>query len=98
MSMSSSTLSAAERNCYRIPGALLFSNYIQQRRQDLGLAIEQAAHEACIEVSEWCALELGWVPADDDPVLHSIAETLEAHYLKISLYAEISRYNQSLPA
>jgi Helix-turn-helix domain len=97
MSMSSSTLSRAERNYYRIRGALLFSHYVQQRRHELGLSVEQAAYEACLEVSEWCALEGGHVPADDDPVLHSIAETLEAHYLKVSLYAEISRYNQSLP-
>lgn len=98
MSMNYSTLSQAQRNYHRIHGALLFARYIQRRRQELGLSLERAAFISCIEVSDWCALEGGRVPADGHPVLRSIAETLEADYFKVSLYADISRYNQSLPA
>ena len=97
MSMAHSTFTRAQRNAHRIYGALLFSRYVQRRREDLGLSVQEAAHISGMEVSEWCAIEGGRVPAKDDPLLRSVAETLEAHFFKVSLYAEISRYNQSLP-
>jgi hypothetical protein len=95
--MAHSTFTRAQRNAHRIYGALLFSRYVQRRREDLGLSVQEAAHISGMEVSDWCALEGGRVPAKNDPLLCSVAETLEAHFLKVSLYAEISRYNQSLP-
>jgi hypothetical protein len=98
MSMNNSSLSTPRRNPDRIYMALLLARSIQTRRESLGLSIQEAAYVAGMEVSRWCAVEGGWVPAEGDPLLRSIAETLEIDYhMKMCLYAEISRYNQTLP-
>jgi hypothetical protein len=97
MSMDNLALSTSRRNSDRIYMALLLARSIQTRRESLGLSIEEAAYVAGMEVSRWCAVEGGWVPAASDPLLRSIAETLEIDYhMKVCFYAEISRYNQSL--
>jgi hypothetical protein len=75
----------------------MLARYVQEEREAMELSIEEAANVTGIEVSRWCALEGGWIPEDDDPLLHSIATTLEANYFNVSLYAAVSRYNQSLP-
>ena len=75
MSMAHSTFTRAQRNAHRIYGALLFSRYVQRRREDLGLSVQEAAHISGMEVSDWCALEGGRVPAKNDPLLCSVAET-----------------------
>ena len=97
MSMNNLALSPSCRNSDRIYMALLLARCIQTRREALGLSIEEAAYVAGMEASRWCAVEGGWVPAANDPLLRAIAETLEIDFhRKICLYAEISRYNQSL--
>jgi hypothetical protein len=60
------------------------------------MSVERAAALAGLQVSEWCALEAGWVP-ENKCVLHAVADTLEANYLQLSFLAEISNYNQTLP-
>ncbi len=94
MSMTHSTLSTARHNPNRIHLALWLSRYVQQQREAMGMSVQEAAFISGIEVSRWCALEGGWVPADEDQVLRSVAETLEVSYLQVSLLAEISRHNQ----
>ena len=94
MSMTYSTLSTARHNPNRIQMALMLAHNIQQGREALGLSVSEAAYLSGMEVSRWCALEGGWVPADDDSILRSLAETLEVNYLQVSLLAAISRHNQ----
>ena len=48
-----------------------------------------------MEVSEWNAMEGGWVPSDHN-LLKAIAATLEACYLHVSFVASVSQYNQEL--
>ncbi len=97
MSMSHSPLSTVVRPTpHRIDLCLMLARNVQQEREAIGWSVQEAAYIAGIEPSRWCALEGGWVPADDDPVLRSVAETLEVSYLSISMFAEISRYHQSL--
>ena len=74
MSMSNSTLSAARRNPNRIYMALMLAHNVQQQREALGLSVSEAAYISGIAVSRWCALEGGWVPADEDAILRSVAE------------------------
>lgn len=97
MSMEHSMFATAHRTRNRIWMSLWLARFIQQTRETLGMSVQVAAYVAGIEASRWCALEGGWVPADEDPVLRSAAETLEVDYLQISLLATISRHNQALP-
>ena len=81
----------------RIQAALSLANTVQRRRQNLGMSVERAADLAGIQVSEWCALEAGWVPGTPG-VLRAVADTLELGYSQLSFLAEISEFNQIDPA
>jgi hypothetical protein len=59
------------------------------------MSVERAADLAGMTVSQWFALEGGWVPGFD--VLRAIAETLELGYMQLTFLAEVSKYNQSKP-
>ena len=65
------------------------SRYIRQRREELGFTQERAAQLAGLELSEWCALESGWVPnmPDDMNMLMGIAGTLETSWAEFSFLA-----------
>jgi hypothetical protein len=80
----------------RIHNALALANTVQRRRQNLQMSVERAADLAGMQVSEWCALEAGWVP-DALDVLRAVADTLELGYLQLSFLAEMSEYNQIDP-
>ncbi len=80
----------------RIRNALALANTVQRRRENLGMSIERAADLADMKVSEWCALEAGWVP-DTLGVLRAVADTLDLGYLQLAFLAEVSDYNQSTP-
>ncbi|MGB9109216.1 MAG: helix-turn-helix transcriptional regulator [Telluria sp.] len=86
------TVSAAERADW----AMLLARSVRQRRQHLGLSVERAAELSGMEVSDWYALEAGWVPSVESGLLDAIAGTLEACHILFPLMAEISRYNQEL--
>lgn len=90
MSMSQHPVSPDQR----IRNAFMLANYVQARREALHLMIAQAAALAGIEISQWCSIEAGWVPGDDDPALCSIAETLQVGYMNLSFIAAVSRVNQ----
>ena len=62
------------------------SRYIRQRRQQLGLTQQRAAELAGMELSEWCALECGWVPEMPQgmDLLMAIAGTLETSWADLS--------------
>ena len=76
--------------------ALLLARCVRRRRGELGLSIERAAELSGMEISEWCALEAGWIPDDESKLLWSIAGALESGYLNLLFIAEVSRYNQEL--
>ena len=57
----------------------MFGRGIRANRQNLGLPIEEAARLSGMEVSEWAAIENGYVPQTTDQ-LRSIAGTLEISY------------------
>lgn len=74
---------------------MALASTVQRRRQNLGMSVESAADLCGLQVSEWCALETGWVP--DKCVLSAVAQTLDVGYLQLSFLAEVSRYNQIKP-
>lgn len=66
---------------------------VKDRRAELGLTVEKAAELSGMEVSEWAALDAGWVPTDDS-VRRVIAETLEVNNAQIVLIAMIAQHHQ----
>jgi hypothetical protein len=79
----------------RILHSLILASFIERRRKELSLTVERAAALAGIELSQWYALECGWVPADRS-VLRAVADTLQVCYVQISFLAEVSESNQSV--
>ena len=65
------------------------TRYIRQRRKQLGLTQERAAELAGMELSQWCALESGWVPEMPNgmDLLMAIAGTLETSWADLSFLA-----------
>jgi transcriptional regulator with XRE-family HTH domain len=57
----------------------LFGHGIRENRENAGLSVEAAARLSGMEVSEWAAIEDGYVPQTTDQ-LRSIAGTLEISY------------------
>lgn len=94
MSIMKSTNKTVKSN--RIHNALALASMVRRRRQNLGMSVERAADLSGLQVSEWCALESGWVP-DQFCFLSAIAQTLDLGYLQLSFLAEVSRYNQIKP-
>jgi hypothetical protein len=68
----------------------LLAAYVEYRRQQIGLTIVDAAKLAGMAISEWFALESGWIP-DDTALLHTISGTLMISADRIALFAMISR-------
>jgi hypothetical protein len=74
------------------------AGYTRQRRQELGLSVERAAKLAGLELSEWYALESGWVPDSDDMNrIEAIAATLEVSWVDYSFLALMVTCQQGLP-
>ncbi len=65
------------------------ARYIRQRRQQLGLTQERAAELAGMQLSQWCALESGWVPdmPEGMDMIQAIAGTLETSWADLSFLA-----------
>jgi hypothetical protein len=81
---------------HRGPGYMLLAAWAQRRRVFLGLSTAAAAELAGLQLSEWCALEEGWVP--DESAIRAIAATLQVRWPEVSLVAEMARYNQPTAA
>ena len=64
----------------------IFGCCIEKTREAGGRSIEQAAHLAGMEASEWAAIEAGYVPTDAAQ-LRSMAGALECGYDKIATMA-----------
>jgi alpha/beta superfamily hydrolase len=68
------------------------ARYVEGRRRELNLLIQRAAELAGMEFSEWCALEAGWVPTDENTI-SAIGEVLEVGRSQIAVLAMIARAN-----
>ncbi len=68
--------------CWNLP----LASYTRRRREQLGLSLERAAELAGLELSEWHALEAGWVP-EDLHLIGAIAATLQTSWADYSLLA-----------
>lgn len=77
---------------------LALARYIRWRRDELGLSLELAAELSGLELSEWCALESGWVPElDDMSRIQSIAATLEVGWMDFSVLVLMAQFQQGPP-
>lgn len=77
----------------RLHYAFSLARYVEGRRRELNLLIQRAAELAGMEFSEWCALEAGWVPVDENTI-SAIAEVLEVSRVQIGVLAMVARANQ----
>lgn len=67
-----------------------FSGCIRRLREARGLAVAEAAELAGMQISEWAAIEEGWVP--DDPVwLRPLAAVLEVDWETVETLAASCR-------
>jgi transcriptional regulator with XRE-family HTH domain len=62
----------------------LFGSMIQERREAIGLSVEDAARLAGMEFSEWAAVESGEVAPDQDR-LRAISDALEIGFDQMAL-------------
>ncbi len=66
--------------------ATALARFTERRRQELGLSVAEAAELSGLELSQWCALETGWVP-DDLSTLRAIAGALEVRWTDFAMLA-----------
>jgi transcriptional regulator with XRE-family HTH domain len=66
----------------------LFGSCIERTREAGGRSVEEVAHLAGMEASQWAAIEGGYVPADATR-LRSMAGALECGYEKLASLAFI---------
>jgi len=67
--------------------------YARNRREQLDLTAEQAAGLSGMELSEWYALESGWVPENRD-VIRAIAATLRVRWTELEALTFMVRLAQ----
>ena len=67
----------------------LFGQCVEKTREAAGRSVEQAAHLAGMETSQWAAIEAGYVP--DPAQLRPMADALELGYDKIATLAMLCR-------
>jgi len=82
-------LSAVDFRAPQLDWGAGLTRYIRQRRQELELTQEGAAELAGMELSQWYALESGWVPdmPEGMDMLRAIAGTLETSWADLSFLA-----------
>ena len=91
-------LSAVDFTAPRPGWASGLAYYTRRRREELGLTVERAAELAGLELSEWYALESGWVPDPDDMHrIEAIAATLQVSWVDYSFLALMATCQQGPP-
>ena len=91
-------LSAVDFTASRTGWTSGLARYTRRRREELGLSVERAAELAGLELSEWYALESGWVPDPDDMNrIEAIAATLEIFWGDYSFLALMATCQQGPP-
>ena len=68
----------------------MFGLSIQEVRKGAGLSIEQAAPLAGIEISEWAAIEDGYIPQDQNR-LRVMAAAMEISFDRIAMLVLLCR-------
>ena len=69
------------------------ARFTVKRREDIGMTLDEAAALSGLELSQWVALEIGWVPEEAN-LRRAIAATLQVDYTWYSLVATISSFSQ----
>ena len=73
----------------RLVWGRLFGHCVGKTREAAGCSVEQAAHLAGMETSQWAAIEAGYVP--NPTQLRPMADALEIGYDKIATLAVLCR-------
>lgn len=73
--------------------AQMLARFVQQRRLEVGLSLEEAAELSGLQVSEWVALENGWVPTEHATFL-AIGDTLAVAWPNLEIYAMAAEAGQ----
>jgi transcriptional regulator with XRE-family HTH domain len=73
----------------RLVWGRLFGQCVGKTREAAGRSVEEAAHLAGMEASEWSAVEAGFVP--DPAKLRPMADALELRYDRIATMAVLCR-------
>jgi transcriptional regulator with XRE-family HTH domain len=68
----------------------LFGSCIQSTRKMAGLSLEEAARLSGMEISEWMAIEDGYVPQDVNR-LRAMAETMQISFEQIGTLVLVCR-------
>ena len=66
--------------------ASALGRYTTKRREELGMTLARAAELSGLELSEWCALESGWVP-EELGTIRAIVGTLRIDWKDYSFLA-----------
>jgi len=74
----------------RLVWGRLFGSCIESVRETGGRSVEEAAHLAGMEASEWAAIEAGYVPKSTAR-LRSMAGALECGFERIANLAQLCR-------
>jgi hypothetical protein len=91
-------LSAVDFTASRPGWSSGLARYTRRRREQLGLSVERAAELAGLKLSEWYALESGWVPDPEDMNrIEAIAATLEIFWGDYSFLALMATCQQGPP-
>ncbi len=75
----------------------LLSRFVQERRRKLSLSTAQAAELSGMQVSEWIALEAGWVPREISTV-RAVSEALRVRTSDLNFMALLSACAQESTA
>ena len=84
---------ASKAEAERLWWALAVARYVRQRREQLGQSVGHAAELAGLELSQWLALEEGWVP-EELSVIVAVATTLQVRWSDLDLVALFARAAQ----
>ncbi len=87
------TVSALYHSTDRTSLAFAVARYAARRRQELELTVACAAELSGLELSEWYALEAGWVP-EELHVIRSIAAALQVRWTDLDMLALFARCAQ----
>lgn len=71
----------------------LFARIVRNRRRELGMTVTRAAQLSGMEVSQWWAIEAGWVPTEYKTI-RTIAATLEMGNSNLDLASILSSLAQ----
>ena len=71
----------------------LFARLVRDRRRELCLTVVRAAELTGVTMSEWVALEAGWIPADHQQIC-TISETLQVRTSELTFASVLSRCAQ----